>query len=66
MIRVRIVARRTEIELNEDRIIAGELLKKLGISIEEAVIVRNGEIITEDDEIKDGDTVEIFPVASGG
>ncbi len=66
MIRVKIISRAKEIELKENKIIAEKLIRKLGFSPDEVVVVRNGEVITEDDEIYDGDFVEIIPVASGG
>jgi len=66
MIRVKIISRAKEIELKEKKIVAEELIRKLGFSPDEVVVVRNGEVITEDDEIHDGDFVELIPVASGG
>ena len=66
MIKVKIVSRMKEFEFKEKKITAENLIRRLGFSPEEVVVVRNGEVITEDDEIYDGDHIEIIPVASGG
>lgn len=43
-----------------------ELMKKLGLSSENYVISKNGEIVLEDEKLSDGDKVKLFPVISGG
>ncbi|WP_440058980.1 MoaD/ThiS family protein [Thermogladius sp. 4427co] len=43
-----------------------ELLSKLGIASSEAVVLRNGIILTEEDALSDGDEVLIYIVKSGG
>lgn len=43
-----------------------DLLTILGINPEEVLIVKNKEIITLEDELKDEDEVEILSVVSGG
>jgi sulfur carrier protein len=45
---------------------AKELLKKLDLNIETVLIVRNDELITEDDVINDKDSVKFLSVISGG
>jgi sulfur carrier protein ThiS len=45
---------------------AKQLLEKLGISEQIVIIKRNGEIITELDDINDNDMVEIQKVILGG
>ncbi|MCM2325628.1 MAG: MoaD/ThiS family protein [Candidatus Woesearchaeota archaeon] len=42
------------------------LLKKLGINPETVIVVRDGEILTEDDSLKDVDVIRIMSVVSGG
>ena len=43
-----------------------DLLKKLEIPSEEVLIIRNGELVTEDEQLKDDDTIELLSVISGG
>lgn len=44
----------------------GQLMKKLKLNSENFVISRNGEIVLEDEALKDRDKVKLFPVISGG
>ncbi len=43
-----------------------QLMKELGLSSENFVISKNGEIVLEDERLADGDKVKLFPVISGG
>jgi sulfur carrier protein len=43
-----------------------QVYKRLGLDIESYLAVRDGEIITEDRLLKDGDMVKLVPVISGG
>ncbi|WP_434731704.1 MoaD/ThiS family protein [Thermogladius sp. KZ2Tp1] len=43
-----------------------ELLSRVGLVGEEVVVLRNGVILTEDDELSDGDEVIVYVVKSGG
>lgn len=45
---------------------AGGLLKQLGINVETVVITKNGQLITEDDQIGGDDKIKIISVVSGG
>jgi len=45
---------------------AGALLERLKINNETVVITRNGEIITEDDNVSGNDKIKIISVVSGG
>ena len=45
---------------------ASELLKKLDINREDAIIIRNNIPITLDDSINDRDEISILSVISGG
>jgi sulfur carrier protein ThiS len=42
------------------------LLKKLGLNPETVIVVRKGEVLTEDDSLKDVDVIKILSVVSGG
>lgn len=43
-----------------------ELFSKLSILREQYVVIKNGKIVCEDESLSDGDTIELFTVASGG
>lgn len=43
-----------------------QLLEKLQVLPESVVVLRNEEILTEDDVLKEPDAVEVVPVISGG
>jgi len=43
-----------------------QLMKALKLPSENFVISKNGEIVLEDERLKDGDRVKLFPVISGG
>ena len=45
---------------------ASELLKKLKINSETVLIVKNDELISEDEVLKDSDSIKILSVISGG
>ncbi len=54
------------VELRVGKIKVKELLLKLGLSTEEYVVVKSGQVITEEDYISDEDFVVLYPVVSGG
>ena len=43
-----------------------DLLKTLGYASDEYVVTREGKILTDDDEIHEGDCLVLVPVISGG
>lgn len=43
-----------------------QLLKELHLNPEAFLVIRNDDLVTEDEVLKDSDTVEIRPVISGG
>jgi sulfur carrier protein len=44
----------------------GQLLKRLELLPEAVLVIRGDDLITEDEALKEDDTVEIRPVISGG
>lgn len=57
--------KKSSIEVKEGSSI-NDLLRKLRINRETIIVMRNGEICVEEEELKDGDTVEILRAISGG
>lgn len=43
-----------------------ELLEKLGINPEDAMVVRDEDLLTPDDEVYNTDTLRVLSVISGG
>ena len=43
-----------------------QLMKELKLNSENFVLSRNGEIVLEDEVLKNGDKIKLFPVISGG
>jgi sulfur carrier protein ThiS len=43
-----------------------EVFSNLSILKEQYVVIKNGRIICEDEPLSEGDTIELFTVASGG
>jgi sulfur carrier protein ThiS len=48
------------------RIRVKDLLAKLGMNPTEYVVLKDGEILVDDDEVVDGEAVTVFTVKSGG
>jgi len=44
----------------------GQLLKRLNLLPEAVLVIRGDELVTEDEALKEDDTIEIRPVISGG
>ena len=53
-----------EIEFNGKNV--KDLLDMLNLPASRFIVVKNGEIVTEDDEINDGDYIKILDSVSGG
>ena len=49
-----------------DGIRIGELLEGSGRNPETVVVKRNGMVVPEEEELSDGDELEVIPVVSGG
>lgn len=58
--------RGTRYTLNEKRIKVIEILRKLEIIPEHVLVVKNGDVVTEDEFVEEGDSVEIISAISGG
>ena len=53
------------VSINENSIIK-DLMKKLNINSNEVIVVRNNEVITENEKIKPKDNIKFLSVISGG
>lgn len=53
-------------EIDVSDITVRELVEKLGLMPSEYVVVKNGNVITEEDRVVDGDIIILYPVKSGG
>ena len=43
-----------------------KILKQLGIDLKNYVILKNGEVVLEEEYVSNNDEIELIPVASGG
>lgn len=65
-IKISILENNSKVEISSEKIKVKELLEHLGLSISENLVLRRGAILTEEDEVVDGDEVVIYTVKSGG
>ena len=63
---IKVLYRGKEIELPEKRLKAKELLKRLGLSPLSSLVVKNGEVISEEDTVEEGDNIRVINAISGG
>ena len=62
---VTLILRKQEFQL-EGTMTVKEALKRLNLSPESHLVVRNGELLNENDILRDGDVVKVVPSISGG
>ncbi|MAT41965.1 MAG: hypothetical protein CL609_06460 [Anaerolineaceae bacterium] len=61
------VLRKKEYEMEfYDTLTVKKALKELDLLPESYLVVRNGELIVEQEYLKDGDVIKLVPVVSGG
>lgn len=63
--KVVLLPERKELTVAGSRVV-GALLRELGMLPGTVMVIRNNELMTEDERIADGDSVEIRRVISGG
>jgi sulfur carrier protein len=63
---IKLVLRKQEYELEGKSIQVKQALEQLSLSPEAHLLVRNGDLLNENDWLKDGDVVKIVAVISGG
>ncbi|MDQ7038208.1 MAG: MoaD/ThiS family protein [Aquificota bacterium] len=63
---IKVLYRGKEIEIPEKRMRAGDLLRRLGLSPLSSIVIRNDEVISEEDYVQEGDRVRVVNAISGG
>lgn len=63
---IKLVLRKKEFQLEGKSIQVKQALQQLNLSPEAHLLVRNGDLLNENDWLKDGDEVKVVPVISGG
>ena len=66
MITVKTVDGTRKWSIEVDRAKIRDVLSKIGLLSEEYIVVKNGKVVTPDDEVVDGDEIILYPVVSGG
>lgn len=62
---MKLILRKQEYQV-EGTISVKEALKRLDLSIESHLVVRDGQLLTENDVLRNGETVKIVSAISGG
>ena len=65
-IKARLIPDNVIVEINADRIKGRDILSKLGLDPESAVVIADGRPIPEDDYVTSGSEVVVVRVLSGG
>ena len=63
---IKLILRKKEYELEGQTIMVKQALRQLELSPESYLLVRDGELLNENDVLRDGDLVKIVAVISGG
>ncbi|WP_258084793.1 MoaD/ThiS family protein [Thermococcus thermotolerans] len=67
MIRVKVLGRGIEKEIEWQKgMRVADVLREVGFNTESAIAKLNGRVALEDENVNDGDYVEVIPVVSGG
>jgi len=63
---IKVLYRGKEYEFPEKKLKAKELIRKLGLSPLSSLVIKNGEVISEEDYVEEGDEVRVVNAISGG
>ncbi len=63
---IKVLYRGKEIELPVEKIKAKDLLKELGLSPLSSLVIKNGEVVTEEEILREGDEIRVVNAISGG
>ncbi len=63
---IKVLYRGKEIKIPEKKLKAKDLLKKMGLSPLSSLVVKNGEVISEEDYVTEDDNIRVINAISGG
>lgn len=63
---IKFILRKQELELEGKTIQVKQAFQQLNLSPEAYLLVRNGELLNENDVLRDGEVIKIVAVISGG
>ncbi len=63
---IKVTYRGREVVIEEDKIKVKDLLREMGLSPLSAIVVREDEILSEEDLVKSGERIRIVNAISGG
>jgi sulfur carrier protein len=63
---IEVLYRGKVILIKEKEIKAGDLLRKMGLSPASSLVIKNGEVVTEKEVLKEGDNIRVINAISGG
>lgn len=63
---IKVIYRGKEYEFPEKKLKAKELIRRLGLSPLSSLVVKNGEVISEEEYVEEGDEVRVVNAISGG
>lgn len=63
---ITLILRKQELILEEKSIQVRLALEKLGLSPESYLVVRNGELVNENETLREGDSIRLVAAISGG
>lgn len=63
---IKLILRKKELVIEAKSISVKDALKQLDLSPEMYLLVRSGELLNEMDVLRDGDTIKVVAVISGG
>lgn len=63
---ITLLLRKKPLTLEGKTITVHEALQKLGLPVESFLVVKDGQLLTERDVLRDGDTVKLVATISGG
>ncbi len=63
---IKVIYRGKEIEIPEKRMKARDLIKRLGLSPLSSIVIKNEEVISEDEYVEEGDKIRVVNAISGG
>jgi len=63
---IKVVYRGKELEFDDKELKVKDLLQRMGLSPLSTIVIRGEEILSEEDSLREGDTVRVVNAISGG